>query len=121
MSLPDARADWKCCVLTRSSTGPAKYDFSGTRAIAIYDDASSTTSAASARKREDGATVRTVEEDKSEDAGDIEIQAVGVDDAEAIIMTSEGPVNHAELKAVFRRAAWCSLALALIVAVVGGS
>ena len=102
-----------------SFIGPAKYDFSDTRAIATYDDASSTTSAAYARKREDGATVCAIEEDKGEDAGDVEIQAVADDDAEAVIVTSEGPVSRAELKAVFRRAAWYSLALALIVAIVG--
>ncbi|CDO71338.1 hypothetical protein BN946_scf184908.g96 [Trametes cinnabarina] len=95
---------------------PANYDFSGTRAIAVYDDTrgSDLEAPSSAETRhpseeelqekklglEDGAVadVMPVEEDWSAPAGDLGI-------------------SMEELKRVFRRATWYSLALTLIVAI----
>ena len=65
-----------------------------------------------------GDTSSTGRKTQSKGADDVEVQPVQ-DDGKAMIMTSEGPVSRAELKTVFRRAAWYSLVLALVVAIIG--
>ena len=67
---------------------------------------------------EGGDTSSAGEMTQTKTADDVEVHPVQ-DDGKAMIITSEGPVSRAELKTVFRRAAWYSLVLALIVAVIG--
>lgn len=87
---------------------PADYDFSGTRAIVIYKD----------DKQDAGPAVSDDVSDSGKDdpekAGIVaEVQPVAADQA----LGADQAAEHAELKRVFRRAAWYSLALTLIVAI----
>ncbi len=90
---------------------PAKYDFAETRAIAVYDDASS---------------VEATTDDRTNTGSPVEgvLEKIGKEpivSARVLAVSSGGgnAVNHDDLKAVFKRAAWYSLLLTAIVAVLG--
>lgn len=101
---------------------PAKYDFAGTRAIAVYDDDSTTVDTASERGQEKSGSASPVEKASPEDLegakDDITTEVIVVEETEN---GKEEPVTRAELKKVFKRAAWYSLALTVAVAILGES
>ncbi|KAI0351204.1 Na+/solute symporter [Trametes cingulata] len=93
---------------------PAKYDFAETRAIAVYDDGSS---GAPASRQSGSETSSQAEKEPSKDAVTAEVVPVeaDLDDRQP---SGAQDVTRAELKRVFRRAAWYSLALTVAVAVI---
>ena len=95
---------------------PAKYDFSGTRAIAIYDDDASTAETTSDGDDKESGVASPVEKSSP---GDEEAKNNVSTDVVAVVETDNEAVSRAELKVVFKRAAWYSLALTLAVAVLG--
>ncbi|KAI9066782.1 Na+/solute symporter [Trametes sanguinea] len=96
---------------------PANYDFSGTRAIAVYDDSrvSDPESPASVEKRHSSASDTPSAKEKATSKDEVITEVASVDDCSA--STGESEVSRVELKRVFRRAAWYSLALTFIVAI----
>ncbi|KAI0753718.1 Na+/solute symporter [Fomes fomentarius] len=92
-----------------SLANPAKYDFAGTRAIAVYDDASSV-EATTDDRTDTGSPVEGVLEKKGKEP---------IVSAQVLAVQSAGgnAVNHDALRAVFKRAAWYSLLLTAIVAI----
>ena len=92
---------------------PDNYDFSGTRAIATYDDESFIEDSKVPVSEENGSTPSI------EDKKDIEVAVAltGVDRTSP--KEDKMPADRAVLQAVFRRAAWYSFALALIVTIIG--
>ncbi|KAL1938110.1 hypothetical protein VTO73DRAFT_11939 [Trametes versicolor] len=90
---------------------PAKYDFAGTRAIAMYDDGSSQASVSETSSQVD------VEKSPSKNTTTAEVVPVAEPRAETPTMSEKAEVTRTELKRVFRRAAWYSLALTAIVAI----
>ncbi|RPD58562.1 Na+/solute symporter [Lentinus tigrinus ALCF2SS1-7] len=92
---------------------PAKYDFSGTRAIAIYDDDASTAETASDRDQGESGSSSPMAMEKSsrseKEGAEVVVVETGIGKQEA--------VSRAELKVVFKRAAWYSLALTVAVAI----
>ncbi|KAI0364049.1 Na+/solute symporter [Pilatotrama ljubarskyi] len=101
---------------------PTKYDFAGTRAIAVYDDASDFKapahgSSATMRHHSSSETSSQAEKESSKDVTTADVVPVEADvDGEKSPGAQE--VTHAELKRVFRRAGWYSLALTVAVAVI---
>ncbi|KAH9916600.1 Na+/solute symporter [Epithele typhae] len=92
---------------------PANYDFAGTRAIATYDEPSSSASSSPTPDRD-----LDLKADPEKAPVDVEAHPVAPAPADKdTLATVDGPVTRAELEAVFRRAAWFSLALAVAVAV----
>ncbi|TBU51998.1 Sodium:solute symporter family-domain-containing protein [Dichomitus squalens] len=93
---------------------PDKYDFTGTRAIAMYDDASRNDSREDIKPEESGnsspiETSPVVDKEMSEDSTT----------AQVLIVQGDGQaVSSAELRSVFKRAAWYSLLLTVIVCLV---
>ncbi|KAH9856095.1 Na+/solute symporter [Lenzites betulinus] len=93
---------------------PAKYDFAETRAIAMYDDNDYSKS-----------PTQVSDAASSQSEPDAEKGAERKDTTTADVVPVPGPdgdapdavASRTELKRVFRRAAWCSLALTLTVAI----
>ncbi|KAJ2992755.1 hypothetical protein NUW54_g7859 [Trametes sanguinea] len=96
---------------------PANYDFSGTRAIAVYDDSrvSDPESPASVEKRHSSVSDTPSAKEKETSKDEVIAAVASVD--ECSTSTGESEVSRVELKRVFRRAAWYSLALTFIVAI----
>ncbi len=87
---------------------PANYDFNDTRAIATYEDQPS----------DDGISVNNLESDS--------VSASEKKDSEAVVIVRPGKDSVEDtqdyrnvLQAVYKRAAWYSLVLALIVTILG--
>ncbi|KAI0324815.1 Na+/solute symporter [Cubamyces sp. BRFM 1775] len=113
---------------------PAQYDFSGTRAIAMYSDTAPAGSVESVGARDSGSVQQRPGNDDRKDTGDVEkFEAPSSKDGVAgdvVVDCTDAPasvsdstkkdgleVGHTELKSIYRRAAWYSLALTLIVAI----
>ncbi|OJT07009.1 Urea active transporter [Trametes pubescens] len=90
---------------------PAKYDFAGTRAIAMYVDGSSQAEISETSSQVD------VEKSPSKNTTTTDVVPVIEPRAETPTISEKADVSRTELKRVFRRAAWYSLALTLIVAI----
>ncbi|CCL99827.1 uncharacterized protein FIBRA_01851 [Fibroporia radiculosa] len=95
---------------------PAHYDFSGTRAIAIYDDADF--------ESHSNASMDHVSAEQKPSRDPDTKGSEKVDIIDEVQSAEQGPLqgkntfSRAELKRVFRRAAWYSLALTAIVAII---
>ena len=115
---------------------PAQYDFAGTRAIAIYTDARPTgdgdafgSGKLSAQQRTDSKAddLEKLEASSSKNvatANVVPVDCTATDSPASSTATANGKenaVSHTELKRIYRRAAWYSLALTLIVAILGSS
>ncbi|KAI0742221.1 Na+/solute symporter [Daedaleopsis nitida] len=110
--------------VTVSLARPAKYDFSATRAIAMYDDSPASASASDVATSNSGRGPLDEGDAGAGDGGfapgkekgsDIEHQ-VSVS-TQVVAVKDPGSASREELKAVFRRAAWYSLALTMTVAI----
>ncbi|KAF8824373.1 hypothetical protein HHX47_DHR8000184 [Lentinula edodes] len=83
-------------------TEPANYDFKGTRAIVNLD----------------GTDTSSSDDEKTEE-GHGEVNAIDVVNREVIVLVDGNVVDIFVLKEGFKRAAWYSLALTLIVTIAG--
>ncbi len=93
-----------------SLTEPDNYDFTGTRAIATYDDT----------LPDDGSSSCIQDEGKTSSEKKDEEAIVSLRPVETFTpIRGMAPVRREVLEAVFRRALWYSLALAFIVTVLG--
>ncbi|KAI0640928.1 Sodium:solute symporter family-domain-containing protein [Trametes meyenii] len=104
---------------------PAKYDFSGTRAIAMYDESAAELESDIKDKTNNLTSDRpSMQEEKritdGKDAATADIVPAEKDSDSATppgMYTTKNAASTPELQRVFRRAAWSSLALAAIVTV----
>lgn len=101
------------CALVRTlicAPEPDNYDFTGTRAIATYDDT----------LPDDGTSSSIQEEGKTSSEKKDEKTTVSLRPVETFTpIRGMAPVRREVLEAVFRRALWYSLALAFIVTILG--
>ncbi|KAI0632661.1 Na+/solute symporter [Trametes polyzona] len=102
---------------------PTKYDFSGTRAIATYDDAADASGSANLSSDKTTSEADVPEEtssvsdpEKGQSKEDVTSEIVPVTDSEQSPPGADD-VSRDELKRVFRRALWSSLVLTAAVAV----
>ncbi|KAI0691691.1 Na+/solute symporter [Earliella scabrosa] len=96
---------------------PAKYDFAETRAIAVYDDTASSSASEPGRECEESGSASPVDQKKSSLDKEGSDQAVSTEVVPVSSASRDGAVTRMELKAVFKRAAWYSLMLTVIVAI----
>ncbi|KAI0669067.1 putative urea transporter [Trametes maxima] len=105
---------------------PAKYDFAGTRAITMYDESDGAERGANNTTSGPPSVHERNEEQEKRSAGDKDAAATTVlpadpdkdsDSPTPPSTTDNGTPSTSELERVFRRAAWYSLALTVIVTV----